>query len=111
MAQGVNVDFNATGLARFTNVVDKITSDLSKFQTNAERVNSNLTKIFAGLGAGLSADYFVGMIKGSIDAADQLKDLSKSTSLTVVELAGLKLAAMQAGGDLDSIAAAIAARC
>lgn len=107
MAQGVNVDFNATGLARFTNVVDKITSDLSKFQTNAERVNSNLTKIFAGLGAGLSADYFVGMIKGSIDAADQLKDLSKSTSLTVVELAGLKLAAMQAGGDLDSIAAAI----
>ena len=59
------------------------------------------------LGVGLSAGFFVHLIKGSIDSADRLNDLSKTTSIAVEQLAGLKLAAMQSGGDLDSIAQSV----
>lgn len=57
--------------------------------------------------AGFTISTFTDMVKGSIDAADHLNDLSKSTGIAVVNLAGLKLAATQSGGDLDDIAASV----
>jgi hypothetical protein len=47
---------------------------------------------------------FGSMIMSAADAADQLGDLSKSTGVAVEDLAGLKLAAEQSGGDLEGIA-------
>ncbi len=61
----------------------------------------------AGLGVSLSAVAFASWIKGAIDAADKLNDLSKSTSISVENLSGLELAAKQSGGDLDGLAKAI----
>lgn len=59
------------------------------------------------LGTGISAVAFVHWIKGAIDAADSMNDLRKSTSLTIEELAGLKLASKQSGSDLEGTAKAI----
>lgn len=59
------------------------------------------------LGGVLSISAFVGFIKSSIDAADHLNDLSKVTSLTVEQLAGISLAAKQSGSSLDATAHSI----
>lgn len=101
--QGVTVDFNAN-LTRFTNAVDKATSDLNRFQTNSSRISAQVNRTFAGLGVGLSAGVFAGFIKQSIDAADALNDLSKTTGASVETLAGLQLAAKQSGTELETVA-------
>ncbi len=106
MTKGVTVDFNAN-IARFSSAIDKATNDLNRFQSNANRMSGNITKIFGGLGVGLSVAGFASFIKNAIDAADKLNDLSKSTGLTVETLSGLDLVARQSGGDLESIAASI----
>jgi hypothetical protein len=58
----------------------------------------------AGLGVALSASAFVGFIKSSIDMADSLNDLSKTTGASVETLAGLQLAAKQSGTELETVA-------
>ena len=82
-------------------------SDMGKAAYAAEqsmrKIESAAKSAFAILGAGS----FVALIKGSIDSADHLNDLSKTTTIAVEQLAGLKLAAKQSGGDLDSIAASV----
>ena len=74
---------------------------------NIESSVASAKSVLASLGLGLSVAMFANLIKGSIDAMDHLNDLSKSTGLTVEQLAGLKVAAKQSGGDLDSIATSI----
>lgn len=59
------------------------------------------------LGVGLSVGAFAHMVKGAIDAADNLNDLSKTTRIAIADLNGLKLAANQSGGDLEGIAASV----
>lgn len=48
-----------------------------------------------------------GFIIKSIDAADHLNDLSKTTGISVENLSGLSLASKQSGTDLDGVAKAI----
>lgn len=76
-------------------------------QQNAAAAISGIKGMIPGLATALSAAGFINMVKGSIDAMDHLNDLSKTTGLTVEALSGLKLAAKQSGGDLDSIAASV----
>jgi hypothetical protein len=59
------------------------------------------------LGAVVSVGAFAHMVKGSIDAADNLNDLSKTTRIAIADLNGLKLAANQSGGNLEGIAASV----
>lgn len=59
------------------------------------------------VGGTLSVGAITAWLKGGVDMADNLNDLSKSTGLLVGQLAGLQLAAKQSGGDLDSIANAL----
>ena len=58
---------------------------------------AGVTLTFAGIGA---------LVKGAIDAADHLNDLSKKTGIAVDTLGGMGFAAGLAGGDLNSVAAA-----
>ena len=58
---------------------------------------AGVTLTFAGIGA---------LVKGAIDAADHLNDLSKKTGIAVETLGGIGFAAGLAGGDLNSVAAA-----
>lgn len=60
-----------------------------------------------GLVSLASVGVFSSWVKGSIDAADNINDLSKTTGLAVEKLAGLRLAAEQSGSDLDGTAKAI----
>jgi len=106
MTSSVTVDFNAN-LARFTSGVDKAISDLNKFQSNAERISTNISRSFATLGVGLGVGAFAAFIKSSVDAQDHLNDLAKTTRLSVEQLAGLSSAAKKSGSDLDGTAKAI----
>ena len=76
---------------------------LLSLQQGAARLSSSLGLI----GGGLSIVAFGSFIKASIDAADKLNDLSKSTGVSVEQLAGLQLAAKQSGTDLEGVAQAI----
>lgn len=68
---------------------------------------NSLTGVAGALGGVFSISAFAGFIKNSIDAADHLNDLSKTTSLTIEQLAGVGLAAKQSGSDLNGTAEAI----
>lgn len=61
---------------------------------------------FAAVGVGLSLAGLTAFVKGSIDAADKLNDLSKATGVVATTLGGIGFAAEQAGGDLDGAAKA-----
>lgn len=106
MAKGVTVEFNAN-VARFTSSVDKMTNDLSKFQTNAQRIGKNVQTVFAGMVAGFSAGGLVAFTKTTLDSIDRLNDLSKTTSLTISQLSGLGVAAKMSATDLETVAASV----
>ena len=106
MAKGITVDFNAN-VAKFTQSVDKINGDLSRFEQKAKNISSGVNKALAGIGVGVSVAGFASLIRANIDLADHLNDLSKSTGVAVKDLAGLQLAAKQSGTDLDSVAQVI----
>lgn len=66
------------------------------------------TGLIAGAAAAtLAGGAIAGFIISSINAADKLNDLSKSTGVSVENLSGLALAAKQSGTDLDGVAASI----
>ena len=92
--------------------------DMGRAAQIADRNAKKMEAAFSGVGATLrsvasfaagafSVSMFSGLIKSAIDAQDNLKDLSKSTSLSVETLAGLGTAATKSGGDLESVAASI----
>lgn len=58
----------------------------------------------AAVGVSLAADAFIGFIKGSIDAADRLSDLSNITGVAAVQIGALGYAAKLGGSDLESVA-------
>ena len=70
-------------------------------------VNTTLRSVASFAAGAFSVSLFSGLIKSAIDAQDNLKDLSKSTSLSVETLAGLGTAATKSGSDLESVAASI----
>ena len=94
-------------MARLADDMHKAQSTVGGAMKNIESLVGSAKDALGALGIGLSVGYFANLIKGSIDAMDHLNDLSKTTSIAVEQLAGLKLAAKQSGGDLDSIAASI----
>lgn len=60
-----------------------------------------------GVVAGVAALGLVGMVKATIDGADNLNDLSKSTGVAVDVLGGLGFAAQKSGTDLDGVAKSV----
>ena len=59
------------------------------------------------MGVGLGAASFVYMVKGAIDAADKLNDLTQSLGLNIQALAQYQLATAQGGTTLESLAKGI----
>ena len=76
-------------------------------QRTASTSIQNLQNLIPGLAAALSGAGLVAFGKSGIDAADRLNDLSKSTAISVENLAGLQLLARQTGTDLDGLAKGI----
>ncbi len=67
----------------------------------AEESFNQLKKAFGGV---LTVAAFTALVKGAIDAADHLNDLSKKTGIAVETLGGLGFAAQQSGSSLDAAA-------
>jgi hypothetical protein len=88
-------------LAQATTVA---TQSAARIKSTYERVGLSLRGAIAGALAGLTVGAFAGLVKGSIDAADKLQDLSQRTGLAVETLGGLGLSARQSGTDLDQVA-------
>jgi hypothetical protein len=91
----------------------KFQSDLGKAAREAEIASKRIGVAFnfakgviAGAVGAFSIAGFANLVKGSIDAADHLNDLSQSTGVAVETLSGLDLAAQQSGTSLDSVAKA-----
>jgi hypothetical protein len=79
---------------------------MGAIEKSVETAKAAFVGLAAGLAAGVSVAAFTSMVKGAIDAADNLNDLSKRTGIAVSDLGGLGFAATQAGGNLESIAIA-----
>lgn len=94
-------------LARLQQDMDSAKRLVGTATQQIESAAAKATAALAGLGIGIGVSQFAGMIKGAIDAADKLNDLSKSTGLAVEILSGLKLASKQSGADLEGTAASI----
>jgi hypothetical protein len=94
-------------LARLRQDMTDAKGIVGKAAGELQGIANTAQKALGALGVGLSVGAFAGWIKGSIDAADTLNDLSKTTGITVEKLSGLRMAAAQSGSDLGSVASAI----
>ena len=103
MTTGVTIDFNAN-LTRFTSAVDKATSDLSKFQSNAERMGKNLQGVFGALGVGVSLGALAANIKSVVNNADEMGKLAQKTGTAVDALSKLDYAAKLANVSREQLA-------
>lgn len=94
-------------VARLQSDMNQAKSSVTGAMKGIESAVGSAKAALGALGIGLSVVGFANLIKGSIDAMDRLNDLSKSTGITVENLAGLKLLARQTGTDLDGLAKGI----
>lgn len=78
-----------------------------KMKASYAEVNQTFETLGATLASAVGVNFAVTLIQNAIDAQDKLKDLSKSTSLTVETLAGLSSMANKTGGDIEGIADSI----
>lgn len=92
----------------FSAAFSKITSEAQSASSRIAGSFGALKSAAAGLGLALSAAGFAAFVKGAVDAADRLNDLSKATGVGVTTLGGIGFAAEQAGTDLDGVAKAFA---
>jgi len=106
MALGVTIDFNAN-LGNITGQVDRMNSQLNRFQVQAETMSSRVSKAFGALGVGLSIAGIGAFVKSGIDAADALSKMASKTGIAVEELAGLKLAADLSDTSLETLGKAV----
>jgi len=97
----------SANIARLADDMGKARSTVERATKGIEGAVSSAKAALGALGIGIGLVSFVHLIKGSIDAMDKLRDLSKTTNITVENLSGLKLAAQQSGGDLNSVADSI----
>lgn len=97
------IRLSVDGAAIAKSEIDKVNASLGGLGGGADLAKTAL----AGLAGTITAGAFLGMIRGAIDSADKLNDLSKSTGLAIETLSGLKLASKQSGADLDGTAASI----
>jgi hypothetical protein len=120
MAATVTVDFNAN-LTRFTNSVDRLTNDLSKFQTNSDRIAGNVSKAFSRsfteinsafslLGSGLDklsqmASGIMSFVGDATKAQDEMGKMAQKAGIGVEALSGLSYAAKLAGADTQTLVA------
>lgn len=96
----------AASFAQFQDAMSAIERSAKKTGSNLQNAFKGVNGVLAGLGVSVSVGALASLVKSSIDAADHLNDLSKKTGVTVDVLGGIGFAAVQAGGDLDSMAAA-----
>ena len=91
--------------SQFTAAMDKAAYTTEQAQKKMARDADLMGQAF-GAGAAVAVAAMAAMTVRAINAADHLRDLSQSSAINLETLNGLGFAAGQAGGDLDSMAAA-----
>lgn len=81
MASTVSVDFNAN-LARFSSAIDRATNDLSKFQTNAERISKNIGNTFKTFGGGFAVGALFNQVTQITDSYTKLTAQLKNSTVS-----------------------------
>lgn len=95
-------------MARLSSDMQAAKSSVTGAMDQIERSVGTAMGVLQRLGIGLSVAYFTNLVKGSVDAASHLQDLTATTRMSVEDLAGLKLLAEQGGMQLDGLAGAVA---
>jgi len=97
-------------MAKFTSDMGKAAYQteqaMQQMQRSANATHDMLVGMAQGIAGALSVGLFVDLVRGSIEAADSLRDMSQKTGIAVETLNGLGLAASLAGGSLDGMVAA-----
>ncbi len=88
-----------TAVDQTRSAFDSIRGNLAKLGDESNRVKGML----AGLGVSLSVAGFAAMIKGAIDAADQLNKLSQKIGISVEALSTLRFAAQLSDVSLETL--------
>lgn len=81
----------------------KFEADLGRATHMLEKSTARWNAMLGSLGVGVSAGGFVLFVKGLIDSADSINDLSQKISTNIADLATWQLAAEQSGTTLDVI--------
>lgn len=92
-------------MARFTSDMGRAAQQTEQAMGKMGAAVNAVKGALAALGVGVSVGAFAALVKGSIDAADNLRDMSMKTGIAVEALNGLGFAAGQAGGNLESMVA------
>ena len=103
MALTMSIDF-AANIARLEENSKKAADAVGQMADRIDSSASFAKSALIGLAGAFSVAAFTAAIKGSIDLADSLNDLSKKTGASVETLSGLRLAAEQSGTSLEAIA-------
>lgn len=90
-------DRTAAGIA-------SVKSSMDGLGVTAQAWSGLLKGAFAGLAGALSVDALKGWVKGSIDAADSMNDLSQRIGVSVRDLGTWSLAAAQSGTSMTTVA-------
>lgn len=102
----VQIAIEAKATGSFATEFAKISTQAKQAGDKIRSAMSGIQGAAAALGVGLSVAGFTAFVKGAIDAADKLNDLSKVTGVSATALGGIGFAAQQAGTDLDGVAKA-----
>ncbi len=91
--------------------VDQTGAAIKSAQSGLEGLQDRAGKVSAAIGgfaalAGVGA--FAGIVKGAIDAADELDELSQKSGATVESLSAMKGVAKIAGADMEQVAGGLA---
>lgn len=98
-------------MAKFTTDMGKAAYQTEQAMQQMQRSSDNAKAAIVGLAQGamaaFSVDAFVGFVKGTIDAADGMNDLSQRVGIAVADLAKYQLSADQSGTTMESLAKGI----
>ena len=83
--------------------IEKAGKDANSALGGMGKILGSVTGGVLALGAGLSAAGVVAFAKGAIDAADNMRDLSQKTGVSVENLSRFQQAAQMAGTDVEAV--------
>ena len=106
LAGAVNIKFMADIMDLQSKMTQAQTS-VSGAMGNIEKAVNQAKTALGALGIGLSAGAIVAHVKGIIDAADAMNDLSQRTGIAVKDLAKYELATAQSGTTMEALAKGI----
>jgi len=101
---------DASGLAGLTagiKGIEKAGKDANNALGGMGKILGSVTGGVLALGAGFSAAGVVAFAKGAIDAADNMRDLSQKTGVSVENLSRFQQAAQMAGTDVEGVGKAM----